>query len=73
MRIPLILFTLGLLSFNAWQWSRRRLFLSPRGTIPPPLQQLHEQEKSSRPTTTKRESGRTGTKKKQLSVIATFL
>lgn len=73
MRIPLILFTLGLLSFNAWAVEPPSTVLSPRGTIPPPLQQLHEQEKSSRPTTTKRESGRTGTKKKQLSVIATFL
>lgn len=73
MRIPLILFTLGLLSFNAWAVEPPSTVPFAKRYDPAPLQQLHEQEKSSRPTTTKRESGRTGTKKKQLSVIATFL
>ena len=73
MRIPLILLLSACSASMLGQWSRRRLFLSPRGTIPPPITTASRAREVIAAYDNEKRVWRTGTKKKQLSVIATFL
>lgn len=73
MRIPLILFTLGLLSFNAWAVEPPSTVPFAKRYDPASITTASRAREVIAAYDNERESGRTGTKKKQLSVIATFL